>query len=80
VLNKTNATKIAEVVGSLETDEWAGAKVQLYATEVEFQGETVETIRCKAPMVGRKPAPKPAPKPDPIVGDDEPVDLSEIPF
>jgi hypothetical protein len=78
VLNKTNATKIAEVVGSPETDEWAGGKVQLYATEVEFQGEAVETIRCKAPTIGRKPAPKPAPAP--VVEDADTVNLDEIPF
>ena len=83
VLNKTNATKIAEVVGSFETDDWPTSRVQLYATEVEFQGETVETIRCKAPVSARKSAPKPAPKPDPIPvpeSDSEMVDDSEIPF
>lgn len=81
VLNKTNATKIADVVGSLETDDWPASKVQLYATEVEFQGETVETIRCKAPVTtGRNPAQKPVVAPKPA-DDEPPADLDDpIPF
>ena len=81
VLNKTNATKIAEVVGSLETDDWPASRVQLYATEVEFQGETVETIRCKAPANARKPVQKVTQKPTPPEPDDPmPDTLDEIPF
>ena len=45
VLNKTNANKIAELTGSTETDDWSGCQIRLYATHVEFQGETVEAIR-----------------------------------
>lgn len=78
VLNKTNATKIAEVVGSPETDDWSGGKVQLYTTEVEFQGDTVETIRVKAPATTRKQAPVPPPPP-PIASTDA-VNDDEIPF
>ena len=79
VLNKTNATKIAEVVGSLETDDWPASRVQLYATEVEFQGDMVETIRCKAPVNARKPAQKPTPVQPPPV-EEPPMDADEIPF
>ena len=81
VLNKTNATKMAEIVGSLETDDWPGSRVQLYATEVEFQGDTVETIRCKAPATARKPIP-PKPVPPSVTTTEHPADFddSEIPF
>ncbi len=75
VLNKTNARKIEEIAGSPETDDWPATKVQLYQTEVEFQGETVETIRCRAPKSATKPKPKPVP-----AEDENGVDSSEIPF
>ncbi len=79
VLNKTNATKIAEIVGSPETEDWPDGRVQLYATEVEFQGETVETIRVKAPTVAKKVAPKPVRVPPPSA-EQGPVEEDEIPF
>lgn len=48
VLNKTNARKITEVVGSALTEDWQGTAIVLYPTETEFGGETVECIRIKA--------------------------------
>lgn len=71
VLNKTNAKKISELIGSPETDEWAGFKVKIFATTTEFGGETVECIRVKA--AGTAGVPKPAPKPVEVTED-------EIPF
>jgi len=79
VLNKTNANKIAEIVGSPETEDWPTCMVQLYATEVEFQGEPVETIRVKAPVVGKKTAAKPVRVPPPVEDDGAVLD-DEIPF
>ncbi len=55
VLNKTNANKIVALAGSDDTDDWRGVQVSLYATEVEYQGDTVEAIRIKAPSQ-QKPA------------------------
>jgi hypothetical protein len=82
VLNKTNAKNIANLVGSFETGDWAGFKIRLYSTHVEFQGETVEAIRIKAapqnttvngngPQRMRQPEPDPAPAP-PLTDDDIP--------
>jgi hypothetical protein len=70
VLNKTNASKIAELTGSKDTDDWAGCQIRLYATEAEFGGETFEAIRIKA--AGPQQAkPKPVPvEPDFGSGDD----------
>ena len=75
VLNKTNAAKIAQLTGSKDTDDWAGCQVRLYATEVEFGGESVEAIRIK-PAGTAKAKPKPQPEPELV---DE-LDDSEIPF
>lgn len=62
VLNKINGRKIAEIAGSDETDDWGGTVVTLYPTETEYQGDTVDCIRVKAPNrngAARQPAPPP---------------------
>ena len=69
VLNKTNANRIAELVGSTETDHWAGFAIQLYAADVEFEGKTVKGLRVRKaagqatpPVLGQTPQlPPPAP-------------------
>ncbi len=72
VLNKTNARKIVEIAGSDDTDDWTGTRVALYATEVEFQGDTVEAIRIKAPAQPKAVVRKPEPVAD--------LDADDIPF
>jgi hypothetical protein len=72
VLNKTNSKKIAEIAGSQDTDDWHGVEIKLFATEVDFQGETVEAVRVKNPTA--KGAPR-RPEPATVAIDD-----SDIPF
>ncbi len=74
VLNKTNAKNITNLVGSPETEDWIGFSIRLYATNVEFQGDTVEAIRVKAAPAStrRQPPPPPEPEMDPITDDDIP--------
>jgi hypothetical protein len=75
VLNKTNAKNIINLCGTEETDDWNGFAVRLYATHVEFQGESVEAIRIKsAPQNTARRRPEPEPEP---VAD---IDDSDIPF
>lgn len=69
VLNKTNANKIAQLLGTKDTDEWHGQRVRLYATETEFGGETVECIRIKAAGTTAAPV-KRAPEPMADADDD----------
>lgn len=72
VLNKTNAKNISNLVGSFETDEWAGFRIKLYSANVEFQGETVESIRIKAaPPASGNGAAAVAPPPAPAVNADD---------
>lgn len=78
VLNRTNCNKIVEIAGSAVTEEWHGVQIQLYATEVEFQGDTVEAIRVRAPV--RRATPKPAPKPAHSSDEFADVDAEEVPF
>lgn len=74
VANKTNCKKIAEIAGSDDTDDWAGTNLVLFTAMVDYQGETVESIRVKAPAAAKKPTPKPA-APQPVD-----MDADEIPF
>ena len=48
VLNKTNSRAIGTAYG-FETDAWAGKRVILFTTTVDFQGSTVDAIRLKIP-------------------------------
>jgi hypothetical protein len=72
VLNKTNARKITELAGSDDTDDWPGTRVSLYATDVEFNGETVDAIRIKAPAKVQARKPEPPPEPPDVAADDIP--------
>lgn len=48
VLNKTNATTIAYAYGT-DTDQWAGAEIELFMALVDYQGRQVEAIRVRVP-------------------------------
>jgi hypothetical protein len=56
ILNKTNWKAIDKVLGTEDTDDWAGQSLTLYTTEVEVGGETMLGIRVRVQK------PKPAPK------------------
>jgi hypothetical protein len=49
VLNKTNANNITALYGD-DTDGWAGREIMLFPAMVDFQGQTVEAIRIRAPQ------------------------------
>lgn len=51
VLNRTNSNTIASLYGP-ETDDWAGKKITLFSTEVDFQGKQTLAIRVRM----KKPA------------------------
>jgi hypothetical protein len=46
VLNTTNARTIANLYGK-DFEEWAGRRIALYATEVDFAGKTVMAVRVR---------------------------------
>lgn len=52
-LNKTNANTIMNSYGP-NTDDWAGAEVELFPAEVDFQGKMVQAVRVRVPP--RRPA------------------------
>ena len=81
VLNKTNANRISEMVGSTETDHWAGFQIQLYVAEVEYQGKTVPGLRVRK-AAGQNTPPVIAPPAPPVI--DAPaapaISADDIPF
>jgi hypothetical protein len=49
ILNKTNATAIAELLGTKDTVAWEGGRLRLFVTETLFGDKTVPCIRVQAP-------------------------------
>lgn len=70
VLNKTNSKRIAEILGSSETDDWAGSRIVIFPSETEYQGDTVECIRVKSAAAAK---PNGKPKPDVVDEDEDPI-------
>ena len=68
VCNKTNKNTIKKIFGSADSDDLVGKTILLYATEVQFGDEMVESIRVKLRAGSSKPTAK--------VEEDD----SEIPF
>jgi hypothetical protein len=67
-LNKTMATKMTELTGSPDTDQWVGVKVQLYQTVADFGGETYDVVRIREAVTqqaGQRPRAVPPPPPRP---------------
>ena len=46
VMNKTNANLIAAAYGP-ETDGWIGKEIELFPTQTEFKGQTVDCLRVR---------------------------------
>jgi len=66
VLNKTNWARLADFLGSDESDDWRGMSIIIGTERVDFQGKRVDAIRVlgvpkKSQSV--RPAP-PEPKPE----------------
>jgi hypothetical protein len=51
VLNIVNGDTIEKICGDVETDNWIGKKIVLYATETDYAGKRVACIRVRAPKV-----------------------------
>ena len=66
VLNKTNATILADMYGD-ETAAWHGRQVELYATTTSFGGRMVPCVRVRAPQHPAPTAPQPPAMPQPPV-------------
>lgn len=54
ILNKTNWKTIGKVLGSDDTDDWAGQSIALFTTEIESFGEMTAGIRVR-PRKPQKP-------------------------
>ena len=69
----TNSKKIANILGTAETDDWPGHAIVLYQSETDYQGETVACIRVRAPKsAASRPAPPPPAVTEELTDDDIP--------
>ena len=48
LLNKTNWTRIAEMTGQDDDDNWVGLRIRLTKKPVEFRGDLVDAVRVDA--------------------------------
>jgi len=67
VCNKTNAATISKVIGSDDTDDWIGQRINLVVREVEFQGDITMGIRVSL----QKPAGASVAKPKAPISDND---------
>jgi hypothetical protein len=94
ILNKTNASTIAEMYGD-DTDSWIGKQITIFPTKVDFQGKRVDAIRVTfiqppiAPLGGmpgsqfQQPVARNAPPRVPAADDPFPGDTpfnDQVPF
>lgn len=56
-LKPTNARKIAQVLGSENTADWIGRRINVYATKTEVAGEVYDVIRINDYVPQTAPAP-----------------------
>jgi hypothetical protein len=49
MLNKTNATMIADAYGD-DTDDWVGKEIIVHPDRVAFQGKVVDCLRVRTPI------------------------------
>jgi hypothetical protein len=69
-LNKVNWDSMEKITGKSDSDDWAGCKVELYPTQTEMSGETVDCVRIRRPGEGQ--AESSTPEPPPEMGDSIP--------
>lgn len=85
-LNRTNADTITEILGTDETDDWAGHRIVLFPSKTTYQGKRVDCIRVDAAVsAASHPPARPAPPPPPPpVEEDEPGEFvasdDDVPF
>jgi len=83
VLNKTNVNALIDILGSAESDDWIGRRVQIYTAMVDYQGKRVLGIRIEEAVVPQqtqttRPAPRPAPAREPGSDDGEFVPADDM--
>lgn len=65
VLNKTNAGTIGDFYGD-DTDDWYDQSLILFSVKTDFQGKTVDAIRCRIPTAKDNRQAPPERRADPI--------------
>jgi hypothetical protein len=81
ICNKINASTIAKLLHSEETDDWTGQRITLCTRETEFQGSMVLALRVlEQKPAAQKAAAPPPPPPAQETEEVEDADSDDIPF
>ena len=54
ILNRTNFDAITDIADSGETDDWVGTRIELFTTQVTFNGKTADGVRVRKPGAEQK--------------------------
>jgi hypothetical protein len=68
-LNRVNWDAVVDVTGEVDSDNWAGHKIEVFPTTTQMGGKTVDCIRIRTPMVRPSTRPKSKPSAKPIADD-----------
>ena len=72
VLNKTNASEIAEFYGD-DLDKWIGRPIELYVARVDFQRKKVDGLRVRIPQQNGAQTQQRQPDPMPVAEAQKPA-------
>jgi hypothetical protein len=79
ILNKTMAQFLEDVSGTDVMTDWAGTKVEIFATSVEVNGQTKPCLRLRTPDQAELPTRRPIKPSEPHANGNDDMD-DEIPF
>jgi hypothetical protein len=79
ILNKTMAQFLEDASGTDVMTDWAGTKVEIFATSVEVNGQTRPCLRLRAPDQAELPTRRPIKPSEPHVNGHDDMD-DEVPF
>jgi hypothetical protein len=80
ICNRTNWDRIADLLGSDDSDDWSGKAIVLGTERVRFQGKVSDAIRVIG-VPKSAPSPRvPEPEPEPAVEETWQADDSDVPF
>jgi len=81
VLNRTNWNRLADFLGSDDSDDWVGKRIVLGVEKVDFQGKRVPAVRVLGLAPGvTSPAPVQPPPPEIPPDEPPPLDDDNVPF
>jgi hypothetical protein len=79
-LNATNTRALIRLLGTAETDQWAGQRITLEPRKGEYAGQPVDCVRIAAPPEPPPARPAPPPASPPAVDGQWQASDADVPF